>query len=29
MYNLKNKLVEKIIVGLNNKEQLDQLLKVC
>lgn len=29
MYNLKNKLVTKVIVGANNKEQLDKLLKVC
>ena len=29
MFNLKNKLVEKIIVGANNKDQLNQLLKAC
>lgn len=29
MYNLKNKLVEKIIVGLNNKDQLNEFLKRC
>ena len=29
MYNLKNKLVTKVIVGANNKEQLDKLIKVC
>ena len=29
MFNLNNKLVEKIIVGANNETQLNQLLKVC
>ena len=29
MFNLNSKLVKKIIVGANNKTQLDQLLKVC
>ena len=29
MFNLKNKLVKKIIIGANNKIQLDQLLKIC
>jgi len=29
LYNLKNKLVKKIIIGLNNKKQLNQFLKVC
>ncbi len=29
MFNLKNKLVSKVIVGANNKAQLDELLKVC
>jgi len=29
MFNLKNKLVKKVIVGTNNKAQLDQLLKAC
>lgn len=29
MFNLNSKLVEKIIVGTNNKTQLDQLLKIC
>ena len=29
MFNLKNKLVSKVIVGVNNKAQLDELLKVC
>ena len=29
IFNLKNKLVKKVIVGTNNKAQLDQLLKAC
>lgn len=29
MFNLKNKLVTKIILGINNKDQLDKLLKIC
>ncbi len=29
MFNLKSKLVKKVIVGTNNKTQLDQLLKIC
>ena len=29
MFNLKNKLVKNIIIGANNKAQLDQLLQVC
>ena len=29
MFNLKNKLVSKVIIGANNKAQLDKLLEVC
>jgi hypothetical protein len=29
MFNLNNKLVKKIVVGANNKSQLDQLLELC
>ena len=29
MYNVSNKLVKKIIVGVNNRKQLNQLLKIC
>ena len=29
MFNLNSKIVKKIIVGANNKTQLDQLLKAC
>ena len=29
LFNLKSKLVKKVIVGTNNKAQLDQLLKIC
>ena len=29
MFNLKSKLVKNIIVGINNKVQLDELLQVC
>ena len=29
MFNLNSKLVKKIIVGANNKTQLDELLKLC
>ena len=29
MYNVSNKLVKKIIVGANNRKQLNQLLKIC
>ena len=29
MFNLKDKLVKKVIVGTNNKSQLNQLLKAC
>ena len=29
MFNLSNKLVQKIIIGANNREQLDELLNLC
>ena len=29
MFNLKNKLVKKVVVGTNNKSQLDQLTMTC
>ena len=29
MFNLNSKLVRMIILGTNNKTQLDQLLKIC
>ena len=29
MFNLKNKLVKKTIIGANNKTQLDQILGLC
>ena len=29
MYNLSNKMVKKVIVGANNKEQLNQLIMAC
>ena len=29
MYNLNNKMVKKVIVGANNKEQLNELIMAC
>ena len=28
-FNLKSRIVEKVIMGMNNKDQLDQILKIC
>ena len=28
-FNLKSRIVEKVILGMNNKDQLDKVLKIC